>query len=306
MTATNDSEDAFLVWLAERNGASPSTPIGIGDDCASFLVADREVLVTTDMLLDGTHFDSAEHTPEQIGRKAVACSLSDIAAMAARPLGCVVAVGLTRGRGIAYAQRMVAGARDIAERYACPVVGGDTTSWTESTTICVTMLGRCPRDREPIRRSGACVGDAVFVTGSLGGSLLGKHLAFEPRIALAEALAERCEPHAMMDISDGLAIDLGRICRASQVGAVLEQTLVERVISDEARALAARDGLSPLEHALHDGEDFELLVVMPEPTGSVLPEGVIKVGRVVESGLTLRGADGRERPLTPRGYDHSL
>lgn len=303
----SDNELAFIEWLGRVNTASTSVPVGIGDDCAVLRVGDQEILITTDMLLDGTHFDSQRHTPEQIGHKSMACSLSDIAAMAGRPIGAVVAVGLTQGRGIDFAERMFRGMKEVADRFACPIVGGDTTSWTEPTSVCVTMLGRCPAGRRPILRSGAKTGDSIYVTGTLGGSLLGRHMCFEPRIELADRLAGRYAIHAMMDISDGLAIDLWRICEASGVGAVLDESLIERVVSNDARRLSSEDGISPIDHALNDGEDFELLVVMSrQPITEELSDALLPVGEIITSGFQLRRSDGRLSPLEPRGYEHRL
>lgn len=301
----SNGENAFLDWLARQDSPADFVSIGIGDDCAAVRIGNEELLVTTDMLLDGVHFDSEQHTPEQIGRKAIACSLSDLAAMAARPVAAVIAAGATRGRGMDYAKRIYAGARQIAEAYACPIIGGDTTSWPRPMSICVTMLGQCPEGRTPIRRNGARPGDAIYVTGPLGGSILGKHLSFEPRIELADRLAQCCELHAMMDISDGLAIDLSRICKASGVGAVLEESLLETAISDAARELSARDGIPALHHTLHDGEDFELLVIVPEHAFDTdIPEEVIRVGDIAESGLHLRLPDGTSIRIVPAGYEH--
>jgi len=303
----DDSEQAFLEWLRGQDRSAESVPIGIGDDCAAVRVGDQDLLITTDMLLDGVHFDSGEHTPEQIGRKALACSLSDLAAMAARPVAAVAAAALTTGRGIEFAQRMFVGMAEIAERFGCPIVGGDTTSWSQPTAVTVTMLGRCPAGRPPVRRCGATPGDTIYVTGPLGGSLLGRHLTFEPRIELADLLADRCDLHAMIDISDGLAIDLSRVCQASGVGAALDELLLEAVISDDARALSATDGVAPLQHALADGEDFELLVVMPAlPPDDDLLTDVKPIGQVTPAHLRLRHKDGTETPLEPAGYDHRL
>ncbi|MBN1345520.1 MAG: thiamine-monophosphate kinase [Phycisphaerae bacterium] len=303
----SSGEQDFLEWLRHQDRANGSVPIGIGDDCAGVWVGDRELLITTDMLLDGVHFDSAHHSPEEVGRKAVACSLSDLAAMAARASGAVVAVGLTEGGGIEYAQRMFEGMRALADRFECPIVGGDTTSWSNPAAVCVTMFGECPSGRRPIRRGGAKPGDVIYVSGRLGGSILGHHLTFEPRIELACRLAERCQVHAMMDISDGLAIDLSRICQASGVGAVLDETGLLAATSEAARELSRADGAEPLQHVLNDGEDFELLVTMgDEAFGEEGAEGLIRVGRIVESGLCLCRQDGTELPLRPGGYEHRL
>jgi len=302
-----DGERAFLAWLAEQDVSRHDVPIGIGDDCAAVRIGDRDLLVTTDMLLDGTHFDSQHHTPEQIGRKAVACSLSDLAAMAARPVGAVAAAGLTRGRGIEFARRMFLGMKGMADQFDCPIVGGDTTSWSQPGAVCVTMFGLCPPGRSPVRRSGAQPGDAIYVTGPLGGSILGRHLTFEPQIELADRLAERVELHAMIDVSDGLAIDLSRICQASGVGAVLDESRVEAVISDDARRLSDKDGIDPLHHALFDGEDFELLVVTPvQELDESAFTGLRRVGQIAEADFHLRRKDGTVQPLKPDGYEHPL
>jgi thiamine-monophosphate kinase len=303
----SDGERQFLEWLGGVNQSASSVPIGIGDDCAAIRIGEQDLLITTDMLLDGTHFDSASHTPEQIGRKAIACSLSDLAAMAARPSGAVVAVGLTSGGGLEYARRMFLGMKELADRFACPIVGGDTTSWSSPAAVCVTMFGLCPSGRSPIRRDGATPGDVIYVTGPLGGSILGHHLTFEPRIELACQLAQRCEIHAMMDVSDGLAIDLSRICQASGVGAVLDEPKLQAAVSDAARELSRTDGIEPSRHVLFDGEDFELLMTMsPQPLPEDLARGLIPVGRIVESGLRLGHEDGSESPLDPDGYEHRL
>ncbi len=303
----SQDEQAFLEWLQRRDPVHDAVPVGIGDDCAVIRVGNEDLLITTDVLLDGTHFDSRSHTPEQIGRKAMACSLSDLAAMAARPIGAVAAVGLTAGGGIGFAKRMVAGMTTIADRYDCPLVGGDTTSWPNPAAVCVTMLGRCPPPRRPIRRNGARPGDVVYVTGPLGGSLLGRHLSFEPRIELADRLAETCDLHAMIDISDGLALDLSRICQASGVGAVLDVSLLAAVVSNDARSLSSRDGVDALDHALHDGEDFELIAVMPGPVpNDEALSDVRPVGRITDAGLRLRHDDGAETPLESSGYEHPL
>ncbi len=302
-----DGESAFLTWLEQQDVARDGVPIGIGDDCAAVRIGDRDVLVTTDMLLDGTHFDSQHHTPEQIGRKAVACSLSDLAAMAARPVGAVAAAGLTQGRGIEFARRMFLGMKGMADQFDCPIVGGDTTSWSQPGAVCVTMFGLCPPDRSPVPRSGAQPGDAIYVTGPLGGSILGRHLTFEPRIELADRLAQAIELHAMIDISDGLAIDLSRICQASGVGAVLDASQVEAVISDDARRLSDEDGGDPLRHALFDGEDFELLVVTPiQALDESAFVGSRRVGQIAEADFLLRHKDGTTNPLDPGGYEHPL
>jgi thiamine-monophosphate kinase len=176
--------------------------------------------------------------------------------------------------------------------------------------VSVTILGS-PTARGVWRRSGARPGDAALVTGALGGSILGRHLDFEPRVAEALQLAERYDIHAAADISDGLLIDLWRMTQASGCGAEIELSRVP--ISPDAHELARRrgDGLSPLEHALSDGEDFELLMAAsPHEAARLLAEQplgapISQVGVFVNSpGLWRRSDDGSREPLAPRGYEH--
>jgi thiamine-monophosphate kinase len=164
-------------------------------------------------------------------------------------------------------------------------------------------------ERGPVRRSDARLGDTIFVSGPLGGSLAGKHLTFSPRLDLARQLVLEPELHAMMDISDGLAMDLSRLCEASGCGAQLSAGQLDRVISDAARTLSRADGRSPLEHALNDGEDFELLVLGEEDLGRKLP-GLQPVGQVLarsavgSSAIVMVGPGDQRRALEPGGFEH--
>jgi thiamine-monophosphate kinase len=298
----------LVEYFRQMVGREPQrVPIGIGDDMAAVRSEGDLVLVTCDMLLDGTHFDTARHSMRQIGRKAMACSLSDCAAMACRPVAATVAVALNHDAADEDARQLFAGLKSMAEEFDCAIVGGDTTAWPHPLVIDVSMLAEPATPRSPVRRNGARLDDEVYVTGELGGSLSGKHLRFVPRVreavALAETLGDRL--HAMMDLSDGLSLDLHRMCRASRAGATLDEDRLTAVISEAARSAAEGDDLSPLEHALHDGEDFELLFVVE--SGAVPPElGVrcTRIGLVTSGGLTIRSSDGRTSVLEPRGYEH--
>ncbi len=300
-------EDDITAWFRQQSRIDPSLfPIGIGDDMAEVRLSDAaSVLITTDMLLDGSHFDLTTATLEQVGYKAMAASLSDCAAMATVPLAAVVAVALPPSFGQGRLRQLHAGIAVAAEKYDCPLIGGDMTSWRQNHpfAVNVTMLSR-PAANAPVRRTGAKAGDAVCVTGSLGGSLLRKHLEFEPRVREALKLAQSVTLNAMMDISDGLSTDLNRICEQSGVGAILDVASIP--ISDDARTLA-----DPLAAALHDGEDFELLFTLAaEPCTRLLqtwadPTPIAQIGRIVEgSGMQIRMPDGRMAELTPGGYDH--
>lgn len=297
-------------WLTERYGASGSggspMDIGIGDDMALLAGADP-ILITCDMLLDGCHFDSTAHTLEQIGTKAASCSLSDCAAMAVQPRAAVASVAIPPAIGTEGAKVLSKAIADRCEAYGARLVGGDTTGWRGPLVVDIAMLGSPYPGIAPVRRSGAMPGDGVFVTGPLGGSLLGRHLTFTPRVrearAIAEAFGDRL--HAMLDISDGLAIDLDRMTEASGVGAVLDEPNVLACAHADARRAAATDGRSLLDHVLGDGEDFELLLAADVDDVTAVRFNLTRVG-IVESttGLRLRETGGAIRPLEPIGYDH--
>ena len=302
------SELTFIDWLRRRTPDDPRVVLGPGDDTAVVcLAADRPCLVTTDMLLDGSCFVLAEAGARRVGRKAMAVNLSDIAAMAGKPIAAVVSVGLPRREGLALAQDLHAGLRDMADAFQVAIVGGDTNSWNGPLVISVTLLGE-PAGRGPVTRGGARPGDWLLTTGSLGGSILGKHLDFTPRVREACLLHERADLHAMIDVSDGLAADVQHICNESHCGAVL---WAERIpISPAAQQM--NDQRSPLEHALGDGEDFEL-VFTTTPTEAQRLTAVqplpgitlTAIGECVVSGLWLE-EHGTRRPLAPLGYVHDL
>lgn len=306
--STPAGEFAYIDWLRRRTPAAASVLVGPGDDTAVLRPPGRPLLVTTDMLLEGSCFRLAEAGPRRVGRKAIAVNLSDIAAMAGVPTGAVVSVGLPRLGGRDLAEELYLGMREVADAFGVPLVGGDTNSWDGPLSISVTVLGEAT-ERGPVLRSGARVGDWVMVTGPLGGSILGHHLDFTPRVREALALHQAVDLHAMIDLSDGLARDLHHICEESHCGAVL---LAEAIpITDAARELAARDGRSPIDHALSDGEDFELVFTVPPVDGERLIREPVpgvtlwRIGKIVPDGYWLARGDARE-PLAPRGYEHAL
>jgi thiamine-monophosphate kinase len=304
------SEIEFVRWLRENaSHAASHARVGIGDDMAVLDLEGATVLLTTDMLLDGIHFRAAEHTLEQIGRKAVACSLSDCAAMAARPIAAAVSVAMPAGFGIADAKQLLAGMRDMADAFECEIIGGDTTAWNRPMAIDVCMIAIPYPGIEPALRSGARPGDVLGVTGRLGGSLRGHHLTFTPRVREGRAIAEALgrDLHAMMDLSDGLSLDLARMCEASGVGARLEALALADVASADALEAAGVDGRPALEHLLNDGEDFELLVAVAAETATPPCMEALclhRVGVVTVTGLTITDETGGEQTLEPRGYDH--
>jgi thiamine-monophosphate kinase len=258
------------------------------------------------MLMDGTDFILAEIGPRRAGRKAMAANLSDIAAMAGVPTFAVVSVALPR-TGFVLAEELYLGLREAADAFGVALVGGDTNSWEGKLVISVTLLGEAT-ERGAVTRREAKPGDWLFVTGPLGGSILGHHLDFTPRVREALALHESVNLHAMLDISDGLAADVNHICEESACGAVLVAEAIP--VSEAARELSRTSGKSPLQHALGDGEDFELaFAVAPEDGERLLRElpipGLTKIGECVRSGLWLE-EQGVRRPLTPTGWVHEL
>jgi len=300
----------LIDWIRGRTRLDPATvPIGPGDDMALVDLGESGCLVTTDTLLEGTHFRLATATPRQVGYKALAVSLSDAAAMAAEPVCAVAWVGLPETRDMAFAEQLCLGLSDAAARFGCPIVGGDVTSWPHPLAIGTSLVAR-PAGVAPVRRSGARPGDVLLVTGDLGGSVLGRHLAFVPRVKEARLLARAATLHAMIDLSDGLSTDLGHVARESGVAAEVEAAAIP--VSADAERLARTDGRSPLDHALNDGEDFELLLAVSPEDGRRLVEDnplgdlrLTAIGRIIEgSGVTIIGADGERRSLEPCGYEH--
>ncbi len=302
------SEFDFIDWLRRRTPAAERVRVGPGDDTAVLAwTPGPDCLVTTDMLLEGSCFLLAEAGPRRVGRKALAVNLSDMAAMAARPVAAVVSVGLPRQGGRVLAEELYIGLREMADACDTAIIGGDTNSWDGPLVISVTLLGE-PTGNGPVLRRGARPGDWLLVTGPLGGSIRGKHLDFTPRVREAMALHQAAKLHALIDISDGLAADLWHICQESGCGAVLDAACIP--IADAARTLD--EGRSPLDHALSDGEDFELiLAVSPDDGRRLLATQPVpgitltKVGECVEHGLWLR-QDGQMMPLEPKGFVHRL
>jgi len=303
----SNGEDEITEWFAKHSKLSASKfPIGIGDDMAEIrLAAGISVLITTDMLLDGVHFDLRKATLRQVGYKAMAVSLSDCAAMATVPVAAVVAAALPKGFGKEELKQLHSGITLAGDRFGCSLVGGDITRWQTKGrfAISVAMLSKALGNK-PVRRCGAKAGDAICVTGSLGGARGGRHLKFEPRVKEARRIAQQSAVSAMIDISDGLSSDLNRICRASGVGAVID---AERIpISDEARK--SKD---PLSSVLNDGEDFELLFTLSQRQCRRLLKlwdesvAITRIGTITRARkLRIKRADGRLDDLQPKGYDH--
>lgn len=303
-------ETALIAELRRRIGAHPLVRLGIGDDAAVLATAGLpDMVLTVDLLTEGVDFRLGEATSQQIGRKALAVNLSDLAAMAARPLAAVVALALPRQGAFELALGLYEGIIPLADQFHLAIAGGDTNSYDGPLVVSVTAVGTVT-EAGPLTRGGARPGDRILVTGAFGGSILGRHLDFTPRVHEALQLVRDFRVHAGIDASDGLSLDLARLCQESGCGA--ELTVASIPIHPDAYRLAERlaDGSSPLDHALADGEDFELiLAVPPEEARRLLSEQplgipVTDIGRFVEApGLWQLGPEG-PLPLSPRGYEH--
>jgi thiamine-monophosphate kinase len=284
--------------------------LGIGDDCAALRFRrGAEVLVTTDMLMEGRHFLRDTASFPEIGYKALAVNLSDIAAMAGIPVAALVSVALPRHEAEAAATGLMLGMKRLANDHDLALIGGDTNAWNGPLVISITVIGEAS-ERGAVRRDGAKPGDVIFVTGRLGGSLLGRHLRPRPRVREALAIHEDAEIRAMIDLSDGLAGDLAHILKSSgSLGATLDADDIP--VHPDAYQLAIETGRHPLDHAMTDGEDFELcFTVAPVVAAGLLaypPDGatIFKIG-VVESepGLRVRYGPYKVVPYFARGFDH--
>jgi thiamine-monophosphate kinase len=310
----------FIQWLRAHVPNRPCAKLGLNDDAAIISLAGRdEVVVTTDLLTDAVDFQLGKHEPRRIGRQALAANLSDLAAMAARPLAAFVSLALPRRGGanrsaLELAIELYEGLLPLAADYEVAIAGGDTNTYDGPLVLSVTALGHTTGGG-PLTRSGGRPGDWLLVTGSLGGSILGHMLDFTPRIREAILLHERFELSAGIDISDGLALDASRLAQESGCGAVLN---LDRVpISQDAIRLTETEGAADihaaaLRHALGDGQDFELLIAAnPISAQRILNErpvecAIAHVGKLVpELGLWQKTPSGKLMPLEASGWQHS-
>ena len=305
--------------------------LGIGDDTAALKTSPGMLLLATcDIQVEGRHFRLEHISPHQLGRRSAAINLSDIAAMGGRPTYALVSLALPQATEVAWVDELYRGLGDELGAHGALVVGGNLSGSARDVVIDITLMGEVA---EPmlVRRGGARTGDAVLVTGWLGESLLGRlalergldsttpaaarvieaHLTPAPRVREGQAVAARKGATAMIDVSDGLAADLGHICSDSGVGARLVAGALP--VSPEAREVAANLGVDAIEAALHGGEDYELLFTCPvdeaERTAAdvVAATGtpVARIGEIVRGeGIELVTSDGSRSSVEPRGWDH--
>ena len=296
-------ESTITERLRKASAVPAGTPVvlGIGDDCAIYRPRGSadDLLFTADMFVEGTHFRRETHKPGEAGRKALVRSLSDIAAMGGTPRLCLVSLCLPAWADAKWVDRFFDGILELAAATGAALAGGDL-SHGQILACDVTVCGAVPRGTA-LRRDGARPGDGIYVSGMLGGSALGletlkgkgrkRHLHPEPRLGLGRFLREKLRATAAMDISDGLSLDLRRLCIASEVSA-------------EIVAPPCFPGAS-LEQALHGGEEYELLFTVRDGTRVPTEFQGLPLTRI---GAMVSGNAGEVRlggqPLPPRGYDH--
>jgi len=299
-------ESDFHEWLRSLLPPAEGVIVGFGDD-AAVLDAGGPFAAACDILVEGVHYDPRETRPAQIGAKAVNRNLSDMAAMGLEPRWLLLSAAVPPGTPEASLKEMVLAMKAAAARFGAVLVGGDTVRSSGPLVLDVTVLGPTG-ELAPVLRSGAAPGDRILVTGELGGSILGRHLSFTPRVKEGLFLNRRHRPSAMIDVSDGLERDLFRILDASSAGAVLEGDAIP--VSGAARTLAARTGREPLAHALTDGEDFELLFTLPAvKAGALLDDPdrffpVTDIGSIVSAGKRVIRIGGQEEALEGEGFEH--
>lgn len=273
--------------------------LGIGDDCAVInYTKGKYLLLTVDMLIEGVHFDLKRAGARRVGRKALAVSLSDIAAMGGVPKYCLISLGIPLNTPVKTIDDFYAGFLKLAKEYGVELIGGDTNR--SQKFICdVCVIGEVEK-RYLARRSGAKVGDKIYVTGLLGGSIKGRQYDFTPRVKEARILVENFKINSMIDISDGLASDLRHITESSRTGAVIYE-----------RSIPVSGSCSSLRNALTDGEDFELLFTAPgniseELLSKKLGIPVKNIGEIThrKEGAEIVYKNGRKEELKPKGFRH--
>jgi thiamine-monophosphate kinase len=307
------NEFELIAKLTQSLPANETVLTGAGDDCAvlDFGLPEKLFLFKTDAIVEGIHF-TKETSPEKIGHKALARCLSDIAAMAGTPAAALVTIGLPKNFDADFIGKIYDGLNLLAEKFGVAIVGGETTTNPERILISIALLGTVPRGKQ-ILRSGAKTGDAIFVTGELGGSISEKHLDFEPRIVEANWLAENFSIHAMIDLSDGLAGDLRHVLNASKVGAELLKSAIPASREAKSAAKKSFSAKPAVVAALTDGEDFELLFAVASKDAVKLLDAwkekfpklkLSCIGKIVAgSGILIRDKNGSHK-FNGDGYVH--
>ena len=288
-------------WLGR---ASPAAPFGIGDDCAVLPPARRQQLVTSDPVIFGQHFDDAVPA-RAAGAKLLKRNLSDIAAMGGRPVAAVVSLALGPDTCVRWLEQFYRGLAACALQYRVKIVGGDITQGPSGFFGAFLTLHGESTGKRVLTRRGARTGDAILVTGSLGGSRAGHHHKFTPRLAEGAWLAKQPEVVAMMDLSDGIAKDIHALTPAGTVASIWPPAIP---VSPAAIAAARRSGRPAWVHALTDGEDYELLLVVRARTdltrfakrwAKIFDTPLHPIGR-----FTRRLSPGHVKWNSLQGYEH--
>lgn len=294
---------------------APRVIAGIGDDAAVIRPAGGNLLVTADMMREGTHFDRSFTTFRELGHKLLAVNVSDIFAMGGTPEYFLVSLGLPARLSAGQINELYSGMLACGKKYGVAIVGGDTCATEGRIVLGGTLLGRAGH---VITRAGARAGDGIFVSGPLGDSAMGLFLLRKFRGRRAAGLQTPQEKRlirkhlmpgpvplfslsrisSMIDISDGLLIDLSHICDESSVGAIMYRDRIP--LSRELIQTARRFGLDPVDLALRGGEDYTLLFTSPDPSR----KDAVRIGEIVRSGRYIVDAQGRKRALRPDGYEH--
>ena len=307
----NEFEFISKLTELEQHGC-PLIQHGIGDDCAVFNVSGQKFLITTDTLVEDVHFNT-DDSAEMVGRKILAVSMSDIAAMGGKPLFAVVTSSMSAQRFQDKSEIIIKSIFQYAKESEIQIVGGDITGFTpgvDGMVFTLTLIGKMNDGVAPVFRNTAQVGDLIYVTGKLGGSLTSKkHLSFTPRIKEGIFLAEHGIT-SMIDLSDGLSGDLGHILEQSNVGAMIYEDKLP--ISDAALKNSKITGKQPWLHALNDGEDFELLFTIPREKSDKLRSfwdfgvKISIVGEIMENsfGYKIQLADGQHVDIKTESFDH--
>ena len=311
--SSGPDEFELISRLKAKLPTGDSVIVGAGDDCAVIDVGvpGKWQLHKTDAVVEGVHF-TKDADPRQIGHKALGRALSDIAAMAGTPRWATVTLGLPDGFDAERVESIYDGMAALAKRHDVSLVGGETVANPDRLFIGVSLVGEVDQDK-CILRSGATVGEGVWVTGELGGSIAGHHLEFTPRLAEARWLAAHYQPSAMIDLSDGLAGDLGHLLNEANMGAELLESALPIRREARLRARESEAAKSPLLAALTDGEDYELCFTLGQGQAVALldrfrqefpgtPLGCI--GKIIQPpGLKIRQKTGIMEIAT-RGYVH--
>jgi len=308
--------------------------LGIGDDAALFKLSPGKICAaTTDTMVEGVHFDLSYTSFGDLGWKVMASNLSDIAAMGGNPMLALVTLALPAKTSVKQIDQLYAGMRALAKKHGVVIAGGDIVKSRE-LSITLALLGECDPKNAGLR-SGAKPGDAVLVTGDLGGSqagldllkskinpsaplrarnqksnLIRKHLRPEPRVAEAKVLASRFKLHGMIDISDGLASELHHLSKASKVGIIIDQGALP--VAEQAIVIGKMLGRDPQKYCLYGGEEYELLFTLP-PREAIKARALIQkqgtactiIGQVVKGGqVSIIAQNGKREKLTNQGYTH--